>query len=504
MFKEKAMAILAITVLFVSVNAGSVVAADESSTTKSSTPQGSDQQIIQEMAKKMQAMEQRIEVLEAQVKQQNTSQTSPGLATSQSTIQTASYSAPPTPGDKGIFGLAKSPVEGLKLGAYGEFKLGSQQNPEANGQWQNGFDASRLVLLPSYQITDNIIFNSEIEFEHGGIAFDSDDKLHGTSEVEQAYVDFKVSDYLNFHSPGIDLVPIGYTNQHHEPTTFYSVNRPELANGIIPTTFRVPSWGTVYGQINNDLGYQFQISNSIEDFGDSFDKRTEGKGVLAGGYEAGISGKEALGLSRPPVGDFQQLNNEIAYSGQLDYTILFIPGLTGSTSVYFTPNVEPRGAYSDTGNNLGDSSLTIVDSELRYRIPKTGWELRGEYAEVFFGDPQNLRANNNTDETDNVGDTMWGASGEVAYHISLGKALGGDWEAVPFYRYTYEDLQTSGFRGTDVNSPTGAGRMQFHTLGIAVFPTPKLVLKLNYQHVEDDAPDSPKSDSVLGGVGFFF
>jgi hypothetical protein len=40
------------------------------------------------------------------------------------------------------------------------------------------------------------------------------------------------------HLAGIDLIPIGYINQHHEPTQFYSVNRPELYNGLIPSTWR--------------------------------------------------------------------------------------------------------------------------------------------------------------------------------------------------------------------------------------------------------------------------
>ena len=39
-------------------------------------------------------------------------------------------------------------------------------------------------------------------------------------------------------------------------------------------------------------------------------------------------------------------------------------------------------------------------------------------------------------------------------------------------RYTYENLQTKGFAGTDLNTPTGAGRLQFHNVGIAIFPSP--------------------------------
>src|SRR5262249_25255584 len=125
---------------------------------------------------------------------------------------------PPAPGTKPILGRLDSPVPGLSIGAYGEIKFGSFQNPAANGPWQNGFDAHRLVLLQTYAITPNIIFNAEIEFEHGGIAFDSDDKLHGSVDVEQLFVDFLIIDQLNWRAPGIDLIPIGYINQHHEPT----------------------------------------------------------------------------------------------------------------------------------------------------------------------------------------------------------------------------------------------------------------------------------------------
>jgi hypothetical protein len=429
----------------------------------------------------------------------------PTTAPVQPIVQAAPQSSPPASGNKDIFGLFPSPLDGLRLGAYGELKFGTRQNPANHGQWQNGFDAARLVLLPTYQFTDNIIFNAEIEFEHAGSGFDADDKLHGTAEIEQAWVDFRISPYFNFRSPGIDLVPVGYINQHHEPTLFYSVNRPELATSLIPTTWASPST-SVYSQIVDGLSYQFQISSSLEDFGDDFDKRTDGKKVppFPTGYAAGIDGKSALGFSRPPRGDFGQLSNDLAYTWRLSYTPPFIPGFAGSTSLYYTPNTTPRGAYADTGARLGRSSLTLIDSEFRYRVPDTGWEFRGEYVQVFFGHPANLRANNDSDPTNNVGRTMYGLSGEVAYHLPLGTMLGSVWEAVPFYRYTFENLQTGGFRGTDENAPTGAGKLHVHTVGVAVFPTPKLVLKLNYQKVLDREPGGARSDSVLGAVGFFF
>jgi hypothetical protein len=469
------------------------------------------------LMKKLEAMEQRIKLLESKLKQKQTA-ASPSIAKPSSTpallanasaataaAQPAATGGAPTAGNKPILGVLESPVPGLSIGAYGEVFFGAMQNPAANGQWQNGFDARRFVLLPTYQITDNIIFNAEIEFEHAGAGFDNDDKLHGTAEIEQLWVDFKMVDQFNWRAPGVDLVPIGYINQHHEPTQFYSVFRPEIYNGLIPSTWKVPST-SIYGTITEGLKYQIMLSSSNEDFGDSFDNRTDAKTVSPPGtpYFPGIDGLNALGFSNPPLGDFRQLSNTMAVSGRVDFAPQFLPGFAGSVSAYYSPNTTPRGAHDDLGNFLGHSSLTLFDAEFRYRIPNTGLELRAEYAQALFGNPANLRANNDSDPFNNVGKNMFAYSGEIAYHVPLGTILNSEWEMVPFYRYTYENLQTTGFAGTDVNTPTGAGQLQFHTAGVAVFPSPKLVLKATYQKVKNSAPLGAQSDSVLGAVGFFF
>ena len=506
-----------------------------------------DGDVNEAVLKKMEAMEKRIEQLEAELKQKQTpppekkaisadkaapaekqavaSEKSPKKApapdSSKNDKTATATDAPQDPkakpsktkpldastpsSDQPILGLAPSPVAGLSIGAYGEVKFGTMQNPAANGQWQNGFDAARMVLLPTYAITDNIIFNAEIEWEHAGSGFDNDDKLHGTAEIEQLWIDFKIIDQFNWRAPGIDLVPIGYFNQHHEPTQFYSVNRPEIYNGLIPSTWKVPGT-SVYGTINEDLKYQVMLSTSNEDFGDAFDARTAARTVPPPGtpYFPGIDGLNALGFSNPPLGDFQQLSDVMAISGRLDVTPTILPGFGGSISAYYSPNVVPRGAHDDFGNFLGRSSMTIFDAEFRYRVPDTGLELRGESVWIGFGHPENLRANNDTDPTNNVGRTMFGYSGEVAYHIPMGTILNSEWEAVPFYRYTYENFQTGGFAGTDPNWPTGHGQLQFHTAGVAIFPSPKVVLKATYQKVIDKSIAGALSDSFLGGVGFFF
>ena len=397
--------------------------------------------------------------------------------------------------DQPLFGLGYRSHAILSIGAYGELKFGGQDAP---GGWKEGFDAGRIVLLPTLQVTDSIIFNAELEFEHGGIAQDNDDKLTGSVDVEQAYIDFKFNDYINWRAPGVDVVPFGFINLFHEPTQFYSVNRPELYNGLIPSTWFEGST-SLYGKIVDNLNYQFQINTGLEDVGSK-----DGVPDDRSPYPPGISGTDALAFARTPIGDFNQTKNAPGFALRLSYTPPFAPGLNGSSSIFFTPNETPRGAYAADGRPLGHTSVTMLDTELRYRVPQTGFEFRGEIADVIIGTPRNLRANNDGDPENNVGKQLWGLSLEAAYHVDLSQSVRNGWELVLFYRYTYQDFQTGGFAGTDENSPPGRGRQQFHTFGIAAFPTPQVVLKLDYQFVFDDAPNSPHADHLLGAVGFFF
>jgi hypothetical protein len=514
---------LLIASLMLSVSSAAVLARDDSSS-KSKDEQATKKPAAEEtvkksateetknksLMKKLEAMERRMESLETELKEKEAQASLMAKRRIGGFLnaQASDLASPSKNND--LFGVAPSPAPGLKIGMYGEIKFGSQQNPSANGQWQNGFDMGRLVLLPTYQVTDNIVFNAEIEFEHAGAGFDNDDKLHGTAEIEQAFFDFRFNDNFILRSPGVDLVPISFNNMYHEPTLFYSVERPELANGLIPSTWVAPSAG-FYGKIVDGLNYQFQISQSAEDYGDDFDHRGANGAPVPGGYAAGINGADALGFAHAPLGGFTQMSNQPAFAFRLSYQPSFLPGFAGSSAVYYSPDVTPRGAYADdfledgvTNRPLGKNAMTIFDTEARYRVPNTGLELRAEYAYVNFSNPENLRANNDSDITNNVGKDMYGYSGEIAYHFKMGTILGSEWEAVPFYRYTRQNLQTGGLFGIDPDGSTGSGDMTFHDVGVAVFPNPSLVLKLNYTKIQDHSTTGPMADRVLGGVGWLW
>jgi hypothetical protein len=224
-------------------------------------PSSESQPTNAELLKQVQALAARVDQLEDKLARYEKTSPTPSAERHKTTNSTAnvasqdinassSTSAPSTFEDNAsvktpLFGLGYRSNSVLSIGAYGELKFGNQEAP---GGWKDGFDAGRIVLLPTLQVTENIIFNAEIEFEHGGIAEDEDDKLTGSVDIEQAYIDFKFNEYFNWRAPGVDVVPFGFINLFHEPTQFYSVQRPELDNGLIPTTWFEGST-SIYGKV---------------------------------------------------------------------------------------------------------------------------------------------------------------------------------------------------------------------------------------------------------------
>ena len=61
-------------------------------------------------------------------------------------------------------------------------------------------------------------------------------------EMEQAYLNYRLSDALNVKG-GLFLIPLGILNLTHEPPTYYGVERNDVETRIIPTTWRELGFG---------------------------------------------------------------------------------------------------------------------------------------------------------------------------------------------------------------------------------------------------------------------
>src|SRR6266700_7405295 len=130
-------------------------AANKASTNKSASEEAankaaprksaSDEAANKALTKKLAAMERRMESLEVELKLKEAQAARAGRGIDGRLLGAQASDMPSKNND--LFGVAPSPAPGLKIGMYGEIKFGSQQNPAANGQWQNGFDMGRLVFF---------------------------------------------------------------------------------------------------------------------------------------------------------------------------------------------------------------------------------------------------------------------------------------------------------------------------------------------------------------------
>ncbi len=118
-----------------------------------------------------------------------------------------------------------SSADKFTFGGYGEIHANFGE-----GKAPDQIDIHRLVAYVGYEFADWIRFHSETEIEHGFVSSGSG----GEISIEQAYLDFLLSDRLNVRF-GRFLTPIGIINRKHEPPTFNGVERPAFDTFVLPT-----------------------------------------------------------------------------------------------------------------------------------------------------------------------------------------------------------------------------------------------------------------------------
>lgn len=136
-----------------------------------------------------------------------------------------------------------------RLGAYGELHYNNVDGSTPS------FDFHRFVLLLGHRFSDSVRFWSELEVEH---AISGDGKK-GEVALEQAYIDWAVSDRINLQG-GILLQPVGFINETHEPDRFYGVERPIVAKDVLPTT-----WASAGAGARLKLGGQTQLDLMVSE-----------------------------------------------------------------------------------------------------------------------------------------------------------------------------------------------------------------------------------------------
>jgi hypothetical protein len=140
------------------------------------------------------------------------------------------------------------------IGGYGELHY---NNISADAGDTEEIDFHRFVLFFGHEFTDRIRFFSEFELEHSLAG----DGKPGEVELEQAYVEYGLSDDL-YARTGLFLIPVGILNETHEPPTFYGVERNDVENIIIPSTWW-EAGAALRGNFDNGLSWDASVHSGL-------------------------------------------------------------------------------------------------------------------------------------------------------------------------------------------------------------------------------------------------
>ncbi len=353
----------------------------------------------------------------------------------------------------------------LTIGGYGQVDYNQIIDPVS---YRNGkMDVHRLVLLFGYKFTNKTQFITEVELEHVKEVY-----------VEQAFVNHQLLPWLNFRA-GLMLVPIGLTNLYHEPTAFYSVERPNVDKYIAPTTWREIGAGFAGNIPEASIKYELYLMNGFASYTD--------RGLLRGkdGLRKGRQkGAESM-LTRP------NLTGRLSYYG--------LPGLQFGLSGIVGPTQSElfNGLDRDDqiGLSLADSSLvhvTMLGMDGRYN--RKALYARAQFYTVWI---DNTGAYNHLTGSD-LGSLMQGWYVELAYNL-FQKAKT-DHRLMLFSRYEQYNTQAKMAEGMAANPVFN--RMEL-TSGLAWYPAKGTVFKADFQVLSNES--AAKSAYQLNlGVGVWF
>ncbi|MBR1502323.1 MAG: hypothetical protein IJ618_00375 [Prevotella sp.] len=370
----------------------------------------------------------------------------------------------------------------FRIGGYGEMVANFKDyginrfygHKEGNAkQNHNTISIPRFVLALDYKFTPKWVLGAEIEFEYGGTgtAYELENTENGEYEtevekggevaLEQFHITRLIIPEFNVRA-GHLIVPVGLTNEHHEPINFFGSSRPEGETTIIPCTW-------------HETGIEF-----LGKFG---------KGYATFDYEAMIvTGLNANGFDRNKwvrggkQGLFEGDNfTSPAYIARLNYT--GVPGLRVGGSIYYCPNT---GANSDkliTYDEIGKIPVTIYSLDAQYSdryVTARANYLSGNIAHADQVGAKNGKLSNKSGYSRTTPIAKRAVSYNAEVGVNLKSIVGGSKNfpvIYPFVQYEYYNSQEKG-EGMDVmDARCQVSKWNF---GLNWKALPNLVVKADY------------------------
>lgn len=296
----------------------------------------------------------------------------------------------------------------VTIGGYSEINYNQpfDKNIRSVGQ----LDVQRLVILFAYKFNDKVDFISEIEYEHVKEVF-----------VEQAFINYKLNNWLNLRA-GLLLIPMGIINEYHEPTTFNGVERPLIANKVIPTTWREIGAGFT-GNFNNiGLKYKVYLVNGLNGF-DSTPKFS-GAGLRSGRQKGAKSF-----MSSP------NLSFKFEYYG-INFLKIGVAGYFGKSESILFDGLDKNNDEMILHADSSRIGINLIGLDARFN--QKGFAFRGAY---FLGFLSNTNQYNSFTGKD-VGSELFGYYIEASYNL-MRLFEKPDRELVLFTRYENYDTQSN-------------------------------------------------------------
>jgi hypothetical protein len=363
------------------------------------------------------------------------------------------------------FGPAASEVyrvnRGLSIGGYGEWFYTNYSGNKGNRK--DTIDNVRTVLYVGYKFNDWIILNNEIEFEHASTGEGDEEK--GEVSVEFSQLDFLLSKYANIRA-GLMLVPMGFINEIHEPTTFHGNRRPDVERYIIPTTWREMGAG-LFGEIVPGLTYRMYAMNSLN----------------AKGYES-------IGIREGRQGGSESIAENWAFTGRMDYTTPELPGFLIGASTFI--------GDAGQGELFNGQRLTVQTwlSDLHIQWHYKGLEFRALGAYGTIGNAADLsRAQGET-----IGNTNYGLYTELAYDIMPWLWRETSQYLAPFFRY--ERYNSLAGRPDGFSNEGGIYDRYIYQGGLTYKPIQNISVKLDYRNIHSAAGQG--ANELNMGLGFIY
>ena len=361
-----------------------------------------------------------------------------------------------------VYGIAR----GVSLGGYAE-GVYRQSHFDVDGGNQDVVDLTRATLYVGYKYNDWIVWNSEIEFEHATT------EKNGSVNVEFATLDFLLAPEFNLRM-GEVLLPMGITNEVHEPPFYYGTRRPVAETQIIPSTWSEYGLG-FFGGLGERTRYAFYVVDGLD----------------ALGYESS-------GIREGRQGSSEALANDLAVVAALEFDVL--QGWVVGGSYYVGGAGQSQSVALVTGD-VGVPSTRTAIWELHTKYQYRGLSARALWTQAHISDAGSLSELLllSGAELPVIASQMIGGYAEVAYDVMPVFFPGSEMSLEPFFRFEYVDTQNDVPNGFLADR---AFKQRIYVPGIQFKPIQNVVLKLDYRKVDNFADTD--GDEVSLGFGLVF